>query len=134
LLFSVIPGTPVIQVQPDQSVSDAGKTVNVTCNTTVGFPENTTIKIYRNDQIIAEKYGTRNGKNTEATVTIELVAGINSFRCQATNNLGGVIESSESTTPVNITARGNFNLYLIYYLILFLLMMFWCRFSENNCY
>ncbi|KAK3711059.1 hypothetical protein QZH41_019233 [Actinostola sp. cb2023] len=97
-----LPGTPSIHIQPDQQVLCQGDTVNVTCNTTVGNPENTTLTFYRNNQMIREVTAeTLNGKVTKATVAISLTPGINSFRCQATNLVG----SSESMATVNVTGK-----------------------------
>ncbi|KAK3728550.1 hypothetical protein QZH41_011637, partial [Actinostola sp. cb2023] len=105
---SSLPGIPTIQVQPDQRVWCQGNTVNVTCNITVGNPENINLTFYRNNEIIAVKHGTVNGNATKATVTIALTPGINSFSCKATNFTG----SSENLTvtvkdpPIIIDPQG----------------------------
>jgi len=100
LIPASLPGIPTIQVQPDQRVWCQGNTVNVTCNITVGNPENINLTFYRNNEIIAVKHGTVNGNATKATVTIALTPGINSFSCKATNFTG----SSENLT---VTVKGS---------------------------
>lgn len=102
--FAALPGTPVIQLKPDQPTLCVNSNITINCTAALGNPTNTNLTFHQNNSIFQTENGTQGGV---AVITKTLMqAGRYSFSCFATNRVG----TTPSSNVVTITVKGMLNI------------------------